>query len=911
MKIKRTIIGVVMTVMLLGSLMAVATPASALTLGWGNEDLPFDKTLVQVETVGDDIIDIAIADDGSVIYAATGATNGLYRSTDTGKTWAQIDTDNNTDFIAVAPDDTDWIAYVDNVTQLVYISEDAGASWDALPAIADATDDLEVIYDLAVSATRSDVHYVAVAGADTDGVGADVFVFNVGASVPAWTSKADDTGRGATGTDSAAVAVAFSPNYASDKVMTAVTVDSGDPAVYYEVYSFDSSSWNDSAAFTDDYPASLTTEAGISFLSSASIALAPDYLGSDDGMRLAFVGVTIQGSAASEEDSGVYRLDDDSASAIRGDRRVHSIAYDGTNLVAGRWDGLSVYRSDNPLATSPTFKTSATLKSPSGVNMTQVGWAGDDVVAATSGDESAFSISRDNGKAFNSISLIDTEMTILKDVAVSADGSKIFLSSNDGADFSLWRYDSNWERVLSVQAVTNFLVRVAPDDSDVVYVGTYDGTTMYYTADAGETRWQSRVAKVAIRDLVVESSDIIYAIRASDGQVARSTNSGFTWGGRNSSELTSGNTLISLGEDKLLAGSQNGYVSYSTDGGSTFTLLDDDLGDNVVAAATGTDAGDFVFAASDTANDNLYYWELGSDDSWDDTVAVGAGYEVTGMVYFDGILYASASHNTTDDSKHMRTTNPTGSTVYWRTETQAGKSFGATPSALKTSSTTDYTKLWALATDDDQLRSYKDTLVHTVPTLLKPVDGFNIGHYREAGKAETVLFTWENPSDNTKGYDVVVALDEGFDEVVVDGTLADEWDEGDIVSQTIGADSVGVLYDYGWQPGQTYYWRVRVDSAESRSGWSEVRTVVVDEEEAPVPPAPPVKIEIPPTPKIELPQPKVTITVPPPTEVKIPPAPPPPPQPAPITPAYIWATIIIGAVLVIALIILILRTRRV
>jgi len=901
-----------MTVMLLGSLMAVATPASASTLGWGNEDLPFDKTLVQVETIGDDIVDIAVADGGSIIYAVSGKTDGLYRSSDTGKGWSQIDTDNNTDFIAVAPDDSNWIAYVDNVTQLVYISDDAGASWDALPAIADAGDDLEIIYDLAVSATRSSVHYVAVAGADTDGVGADVFVFNVGAAVPAWSSKADDTGRGATGTDSAAAAVAFSPNYASDKVMMAVTVDRGDPAVYYEVYSFDSSLWNDAAAFTDDYPSSLTTEAGISFLSSASIALAPDYLGSDDALRLAFVGVTIQGSAAAEEDSGVYRLDDDSASSIRGDRQIHSVSYDGTNVVAGRYNGVSVYRSDNPLATSPSFKTSATLKSPSGVNRVQVAWAGDDVVAGTSGDDSAFSISRDNGKAFNGISLIDTAMSTLKDVAVSADGSNVFLSSHDAQDFSLWRLSGgNWERVLAVQANLGFLVRMSPDDPDVVYVGAYDGTTLYYTADAGETRWQSRVAKVAIRDLAVESSDVVYAIRASDGQVSRSSNSGFTWGGRNSSELSSGNTLISLGEDKLLASSQNGYVSYSTDGGSTFSLLDDDLGDNVVAAATGLDDGDWVFAASDTANDSLYYWELGSDDSWGDTVDVGAGYTVTGMAYFDSILYATASHNTTDDSKSLRTTNPTGDTVYWRTETQADKSFGATPSALKISSDPDYTKLWALATDDDQLRSYKDTLVHATPTLLKPVDGFNIGHYREgAGKAWTVLFTWENPSDNTKGYDVQVSLDEGFDEKVIDGTITDDWDDGDIVSQTIGADSVGNDYDYGWQPGTTYYWRVRVDSTESRSGWSEVRTLVVADEPVRATPAP-VKIEIPPTPKIELPQPKVSITVPPPTQVKIPPAPPPPPQPAPITPAYIWATIIIGAVLIIALIILIVRTRRV
>jgi len=48
-----------------------------------------------------------------------------------------------------------------------------------------------------------------------------------------------------------------------------------------------------------------------------------------------------------------------------------------------------------------------------------------------------------------------------------------------------------------------------------------------------------------------------------------------------------------------------------------------------------------------------------------------------------------------------------------------------------------------------------------------------------------------------------------------------------------------------------------------------------------------------------------TLTVPPPVNITIPPA------PAPITPAWIWAIVIIGAVLVIAVIVLIVTTRRV
>ena len=104
MKIKRTIIGVVMTVMLLASFMAVATPASAGTQSWTAEDLPFDKTNVQATDTN--IVDIAISDDGDVVYVVTGVNNGLYRSTDGGKTWNQLDTEGSivADFVAAAPD---------------------------------------------------------------------------------------------------------------------------------------------------------------------------------------------------------------------------------------------------------------------------------------------------------------------------------------------------------------------------------------------------------------------------------------------------------------------------------------------------------------------------------------------------------------------------------------------------------------------------------------------------------------------------------------------------------------------------------------------------------------------------------------------------------------------------------------
>jgi len=93
-----------------------------------------------------------------------------------------------------------------------------------------------------------------------------------------------------------------------------------------------------------------------------------------------------------------------------------------------------------------------------------------------------------------------------------------------------------------------------------------------------------------------------------------------------------------------------------------------------------------------------------------------------------------------------------------------------------------------------------------------------------------------------------------------------------------------------------YFWKVRV-SKPVVGDWSTVanfHTVA-----AAVDVAPPIVITQVPAPTIVMP-PQPT----PPPAIVIPPA------PAPITPAYIWAIIVIGAILIIAVIVLIVRTRR-
>jgi hypothetical protein len=370
--------------------------------------------------------------------------------------------------------------------------------------------------------------------------------------------------------------------------------------------------------------------------------------------------------------------------------------------------------------------------------------------------------------------------------------------------------------------------------------------------------------------------------------------------------------IVSLGEDLLLAGSSDGYVAYSTNGNTSWTKLDDDLGGAVQVIATGLEDGDFVIAASSDNDSDFFQWELGEDDEWSDIGAVT--YGVYGLALKEGVLYAVSSNGT--DSWLYRTLTPTDSDPSWSTVASAGEDFSMTPSALKVSQSGDVVKLWTIDREDPGLFSFKDTLATRAVTLVGPKDGSPIEVNPVTGRAYTMTFSWKSPSDNVEEYDFVIALDSGFDETVLSEAVVDDADEGSIVSQVVGPYASSP-FDLEFMAGTTYYWKVRVDLANPvRSAYSEVRSFTIAEAPEPAapviieqPPAP--VIEVPPTPEITIQPPEVVVTIPdivmPPAEVNI------PPTPSAVEPIPGWALyviIIIGAILVIALIVLILRTRR-
>jgi hypothetical protein len=929
MKKKLTkLMGVGLTIVLAASMLFGAAPVSAGTLSWGSESVPTTTGNVIVD--GLDIADLAISADGTM-YAVTDNDTYVYKSTNGGASWSQLSNvfDTNLGFVAVAPDDSGIVAVAENITDDndILVSTNGGSTWGNLNHPQDSgvtSSNVSVIKDLTISNADGSKHYIGVAGIATATgnatTTAEVWYFDLGASAPVWNSTVQDGGFLDAYRQDTAFAVEFSPNVASDFVMVAVSANTGATGnVTVNMYSLNTKKWNSSAAF-GSWPVNLqNSSTNIDSVSTAALVLSPDYLGSDDSLRTVFVGLGMGGSDAH---SGVYRVKDTSTKDINdgSGKDIYSIDYDGTTLIAGNSENTKVYRSSDPLASSPSFSTTSELKRP-GISSnvkTIVRWSGADVVAGVSGRGSAFAMSEDNGASFNDISFIDVGQATIGtplDIDVAPDGSAVYALINDGHATSLYRNASSWVRVLAISdfSGSDGIVRLAPDDPDAIYVADEGATTIYYSAEGGDTKWFTRASKYSIVDLAVESADVAYVAVSGGKTVSKTTNGGFTWGSAKDTGIggASIDMIRSLGEDNVLVAA-DGYVAWSTDGNSSWEKINTPLNTTGLtqATASGLSDGDYIYAATATAGSRVERWEIGqSGTSWKNLSASSSGNSCYGIAVVDGVLYAAFDDGT--DQFTFRTLSPTSSEPsagMWAILKSAGERFTAAPQSLKVS--TGSTKLWqadtVTAAVSKPIFSYTDDIATVGPTLAAPGAGADVMMNPVSGGSYQITLSWERLSKATV-YDYQVATDSGFIEKIVNTSTSSTTSSTPAISI-----SAGTL-----NPGTTYYWRVRVNqSGPVRSAWSETRSFTVaalPEAQPPVivqAPGPAPVIEVPPAPAITLEPPEIVLPAPPPAppEIVIPAA---PPAAAPPIPFWaILAIIIIGAVLVIALIVLIFRTRR-
>ncbi len=1047
--------GVGLVIVLISSLFIAVAPASgAEPLNWEMRiDVPFGGDGFWFVAPGTVIQDFDYDGTGMVMYAVS--STGLYQSTFGGVYVSEISSRlpaalsaESTNYVAIAPDDSNVVVVVDSANTTtgpaVSISVNGGATFSSMQfALSCDTPLTTTLYGVEISPTvTGGARYIAVYGKEATAADPILYYYNYGGGVGAWTNAVDESvgtdtwaGFGYNGTsyyiDQDAIrAFKFSPNFPSDYMAAAVSVDTDNTSgkMLYHVLSFNSLDWDyNVVATTDGYPATVyTATAGTLTVNSASIALLPDYDGGDDSLRIGFVGAAIDDSG---EVGGIWRCYDYVIQRIYGTDTsgvaVNSVAFDGTNLAGGAYASNNIVRSADPLATSPTFLSARSLKRIGGDNsgatdQVLLKFVGETLYGTKQGTAGALSKSIDYGNTWNDFSMINSGFAIPlptgtiygwgfdTDIYVTENGDPWYMSVYDGTTTSIYRMSMGGStRVLCVAGTKDLIMRGVASAPDVLFAANKGGKTIYYTADGGTSRWYQRNNIPAdIVDLAVESQTVVYI--GNGINIYKSPNSGFTWYSGVNCQIGAStvSSLLSVGENQLIVAGTKGAVTFSTDGGTSWTkTLGVGMGgltgatETIHLAATGIGADQYIFGTDGSTNQvyrspAVFFGEFKSMNLDD----AGTNQVNTGLALRDGILYALSCNGTA--SYLYRTLAPTISGTHpdtlWTSYYSAADSalgFTLTPSALKTSAgASNNIVLWGADAASGLVWYFDDDVALAGPALTAPADNTRIDIVSSLiGNVQAVNFTWSRISKAT-AYDLEIALDTDFySQVNLDGQgMAADNDPACEISSSAGSVSQ-IIVGGNFQPGNTYYWRVRA-STPIDSAWSETRTLIIQPTAATVPnvsspenggsidntspafswtpvsgatmyrfqlsvdpafgttladtelatagiapavtldrgttyfwrvkaiapvegdwstvanfmvaqlpPAagPPVVVETTPAPQINIPAPEAVpdIVLQPPAEETI-------------APAYIWAIIIIGAVLVIAVIVLIVRTRR-
>jgi len=530
----------------------------------------------------------------------------------------------------------------------------------------------------------------------------------------------------------------------------------------------------------------------------------------------------------------------------------------------------------------------------------------------------------------------------------------------------------SWQRVGFYSFAGSSIVRLSPDyDTDsTVYWFDDSSTTIKRSTNAGQT-WATRTGKAAPTDAAVESQDVLYII--SGANVYKSTNGAwFFGGGVNAGKGTlSSIAMVPSYPAKPIAGNVlvggDSGVALSKDSAATFSSLKSPTDDPVVSVLADEDfaTNNIVYATDGTG---IWRFTVGTSSAWEQ---IDATATIVGLAQCDGVLYGAYTVDSTS-SAARRALSPTGSVPVTFESMTAG--ITGTFTAVRVSGTSTENVLWSIAGMElygyeDQMAKAKTevtvpetvafdsvsggnaqfviswtsvsnalrwevniyldpacrskvwmapttttttegttttiyyrgtTVVVPAGTLVGRQDYFVKTRAREASNGEDISspwssvhrfsvaagekvtvsylgvqplgpepgaidvplspgFTWSTYASSTR-YEFQLASDAAFTNILAEAKVS----------------TTGYKYDGKLDYATTYFWRVR-GIEPSTSDWSPVASFTT--EKAPPPPPPP---------------------------------PPSLPEAAPpvVTPTVVWAIIAIGAILVIAVIVLIVRTRR-
>ncbi len=796
---------------------AVAAPDE---VKWSRVSIPTEGNAGNwVLADGSDVQHLTMAIDGTLYGYAnpSGTSYTLFKSTDGGYSWSYTGkVEDNIVGIATAPDEANVIYYA--TPSDIYKSTDAGSSFNQLPANPGGagSNNIEITsIDVAPLDSRNTI---AVGTRDTDSSQfGGVYIMDEERVLLSWL----DTNLG----NYDVYAVAFSPSFPADRQLVAVVTDESDTIVTIKV---GDAAWDATVGDARLDKDNSGTPTSVAVATSADITFPNDYATTYED-RILFVAID-----AGSDNGDVYMIEvvETPGNSIATDLNIGS-AYGLSNvdvttlavtgnaaaadILAGAAASAQVYYSRDGGS-----NWARSRKEPTGQSKTYVLMAADfsssgRTYAATSGTESAFSVTQDDS-TWNQVSLIDTAITSIVDLAPSSSYSQdntLFMLTRNSKD-SLWRSlngGARWERVYS-SALPNVdsinRLELSPqygDGSQVVFLGgTGGGNPSIWQSKNNGQKFTRRIthdstagATFTIKTWAVVDDNTLFvgSFDGSNGLVHYTTDSGWTYStGAIVGSLSLNSIVLSPNyeQDKtILVGNTNGWVYWSSDNGTSFESLPPDAtsppltGSITVAFDPEFSRNNTVYAASNTADEDIYRFVINKDTNWEsiDSSLPTGGMVSQLVVPANGTLYAT---NLKADGGMERCLNPTYSLGPTFETVTRGLNDGATLTGLWLSGN----MLWSIDSYNTKLMTFTDSLTQPA-TLTSPPD-------KALGIGAIINYTISNVS---------------LDWEALEGATSYKWElDHDTDFSTIptgfeGEPKASSARLPELEPATTYYWRVR------------------------------------------------------------------------------------------------------
>ncbi len=754
---------------------------------------------------GSDITCLA-ADSKGVLYAGvSGMPSNLYKSLDDGQSWQAVASGSDTiaDMVVTA-DDTLYYATSYSIYKSV-----GGLNTVVASLSGSFTDPDSVITSIDVSTYHGSPAILVGTKNQNGGQFGGVYLIH-GDMLMQWQNL------GLAGCD--VYSVAFSPRFPQDNFIVALASDETDTFITWKE---GGGAWGGTignALLKDGKtgnPVAVTETAEIAFpedyfsdvYSGNCVLYAALDTGTNGGDVYAVYGMNAPGQSIAED------LD---VAAAYG---LNSIDITGLAVCGGIGDILIMAgaSASGNIYISPDGGNSwqQSRKSPSGEAETDVLMSADyknngKAYSATTGSDSAFSVSLNYGVDWNQCGLMDTTLDVIIEAAVSPvydyDGTLFLLGWGNG--YSVWRTTDgceSWQRVF-YGAADSFIgidkIALSPQYGNashtLYFCGSENGNaTLWKSVDNGES-FSSRNLPFTVDcwEIIGDSSFYIAGFDGADALLYRTVDSGAHYKYKSAvgnQSLTSIALSPSYSVDgSVLAGNCNGGVFLSTNEGISFTPLGNApsllKGSVSVAFDAAFALNGFVYAAGDMPNNGIYRFAVGRSSVWeaiDGTLPSGTmigNLEVSAS----GVLYAVNFRQAGAGGGIERSIDPE-SGHFFETFTR-GLDDGATLIGAWLSGNT----LWSIDTTHNLLLFFEDTLSQPV-ILSSPSDNSIVKGMVSESNIRNILLDWET-LEGAGSYLWQISDGKTFSEssIIAEGTTA----AGSVKLNPLEKDGV-------------YYWRIR------------------------------------------------------------------------------------------------------